>query len=208
MRKITALPLAAIVAVGLVACDTDSPSLLAPADFDAKATSVAADVLGSFNVGGLGGWVYSGPPGFTCDQFGNVVSVGGVVVPNPPAGTTCTRAEGTTTHYVVTWPARHVENKSSTHLNFSDDVYVRLTLNLGVIGKGETVWAPVFVFVDGALGAQVGEARLDLSQYVDGWFVGSYAEDGTACLLQDPTPSLQWKVDDIVTFPDVASLCW
>jgi len=207
-KTIFTLPLAALVAVGMVACSDSNPTgLLAPADaYYAKATSVDAGVLGSFNVGdGTGDFEYTGTnPNVDCNVEGfegrAINTQNGREIPDQSQF--CVR-EGSVQYHVV-WPARYVENKSTTHLNFDDGVNVHQTPNLGVVGQGWTDWAPVF---EAGTTTQVGEARLDLSQYTQGWFGGNDDPDGIACLYQDPAVALEWR-DGEEEAPELGSLCW
>jgi hypothetical protein len=204
-KTIFSLPVAALVAVGLVACSDSNPTgLLAPDAYDAKATSVDADVLGSFTSGeGTGDYEYTGNvTGVYCKADGLAYQTVPIFGEQRVPGQDQFCAQSGSTQYTVVWPARYVDNKSTTHLNFDEGANVHETPNLGVVGQGWTDWAPVF---EAGTTTQVGEARLDLSKYTHGEFVPN--AEGYACLLQDPAVTLEWR-DGEEDEPELGSLCW
>jgi hypothetical protein len=172
-KTILALPVAALVAVGLVACDSNSSGLLAPDDALAKAISQEVEVKGSFTIANGGGqpvWQLTqdgldygnplverecvaasgvfryGPPGRDQELF------------NPPNDYCELQGGGET--YTFAWDARNVENRSTTHLMFTDDDNVRDAGSRGSVGQGTTPVAQVYKGVD-----VVGTVTVDLTQF-------------------------------------------
>jgi hypothetical protein len=170
---------------------------------------VAAEVLGSFSEGsGTGEWTYTGTNNniYCADATKNVGQ--GSLAWNRNSGNRVPGedefcVQSGSTNYSVLWPARYVENRSTTHLNFEDDVNVKESSNRGVVGQGTTAWANVVV---AGTTTVVGQARVDLTQYTEGSFVGN--DDGFACLQQTPSARLEFVVGGDTTTPALASLCW
>jgi hypothetical protein len=203
MKKLAILALAV---AALSACSETTPTAILAEDASlSKATSVAAEVLGSFSVGsGSGGWQYLGEnQNIECDREGfhgiawNTQS--GKIVP----GQTKYCAQSGMTNYSVIWPARYVDNRSTTHLNFEDDVNVKEGNKGEVVGQGTTAWADVVIALSGEV---VGQARVNLTQYTGGQFVGNHS--GYACLRTTTAVTLEVVLGGLESTPTLSSLCW
>jgi hypothetical protein len=201
MKKLAVLTIAATV---LSACSEATPTAIHAEDASFNgATSVAADVLGTFNVGSGTGetFEYMGNnTNILCDAHGvawNEQSGNAV----PGQSKYCV-LEGMTS-YTVVWSARYIDNKSTTHLNFEHDVNVKKGNKGNVVGQGVTAWADVVLVGTTTV---VGQARVDLTQYTGGRFVDD--AEGYACLLKTPAVTLEYVVDGVTTTPALTSLCW